>query len=96
MQTIAKTIYKQLGGNKFKVMTGSKDFIALDGGLLFSLIKNKVKAKFLRIILSPDNTYTLFFMNNKGREIIIRRDVYADNLQNIFTKITGLFTSLTN
>ena len=38
---IAKTILEQMGGRRFAVMTGSKDFIGLRNGLQMSLARNK-------------------------------------------------------
>lgn len=58
---VATTILQQLGGNKFIVMTGAKDFFALEngGGLGMSIPRNKSKANRLKIKLMPDDTYTL-------------------------------------
>lgn len=58
---VSKTILSQLGGNRFIVMTGAKDFVAIDNGLKFRIGRNKSKANVVRIILDPDDTYTMEF-----------------------------------
>lgn len=37
---IAETILQQLGGNKFVVMTGAKNFVALENGIKFNIGRN--------------------------------------------------------
>lgn len=94
----AQTILNQLGGNKFIAMTGSKNFISLGNGLRMNLTKNKVKAKWLKIILNSNDTYTMdFFTADKDLNIITKakfENVYCDMLQSIFTQTTGLYTKL--
>lgn len=99
--TVAQTILHQLGGRRFITMTGARDFVGGDSFLLFRLPArfaregiNKVK-----VILDPSDTYTLEFLkcNFKKHEFQIiakRNNIYHDQLQTIFTKETGLDTSL--
>lgn len=47
---IAKTILEQIGGRRFAVITGSKDFIDMGNGLRMSLARNKTSANRLDII----------------------------------------------
>ena len=47
---IAKTILEQIGGRRFAVMTGSKDFTDMGNGLRMSLARNKTSANRLDII----------------------------------------------
>ena len=47
---IAQTILQQMGGHRFALTTGSKDFIGLGNGLLMSLSRNKTSANRLEII----------------------------------------------
>ncbi len=95
---IANTILAQLGGNKFIVMTGSKNFIASKESLTMTLTKNKVKAKYLSVTLNSNDTYTmLFFSLNRNFERVSKSEktgVYFDQLQSIFTEVTGLDTHL--
>lgn len=47
---IAKTFLEQMGGRRFAVMTGSKDFTDMGNGLRMSLARNKTSANRLDII----------------------------------------------
>jgi hypothetical protein len=64
---VAKTILSQLGGNRFIMMTGSKNLLSCDNGtaLRMQLISNKAKAKFLKIKLEANDTYTMTFSKVK-------------------------------
>ncbi len=90
-------ILQQLGGNKFKVMTGSKDFYYDLNSLQMTLTRNKIGAKRLVITLTGSDTYTMEFwkINKKGMFLLKKlENVYCDMLQSIFTEQTGLYTSL--
>ena len=96
---IAKTILSQLGGNKFIAMTGSKNLGAGENYLSMHLTRNAAKAKYLKITLDPSDTYTMEFysMKTKTFEKVTKakfEGVYCDQLQSIFTEVTGLYTSL--
>ena len=104
---IAKEILAQLGGNKFIMMTGSKNFINIGNGLTMHLTRNKIGAKYLKIELTVFDTYTMIFSTSKkimSKTIGIKVDthvilqtienVYCDDLQRHFTNITGLETSM--
>lgn len=95
--SVAKEILNQLGGAKFIAMTGSKNFIGSEDALTMHLTKNKANAKYLRIELNANDTYTMIFRKaaNKNYEYHIAakfEDVYGDMLQDIFTSTTGLYT----
>ena len=68
MTTIATTIYNQLGGHKFVVMTGAKNMIAIENGLRFNIGQNGSKANTVKVILNGDDTYTMQFIK-QGREV---------------------------
>lgn len=68
MTTIATTIYNQLGGHKFTVMTGAKNFVAIENGIRFNIGKNGSKANMVKVILNGDDTYTMSFIK-QGREV---------------------------
>lgn len=95
---IAKTILDQMGGNRFAVMTGSKQFVALQNGLKMKLTRNKANAQYLTITLNAMDTYDMqFFSIDKNFNIKIKQNVegiYNDQLQRIFTQVTGLYTRL--
>ncbi len=99
---IANTIIEQLGGNRFKMMTGAKNFLATDSGLSFAIpglgfARNGINE--LHVILDASDTYTV-------RAFRVRRSkgipnatligehsgVYNDTLQSVFTGLTGLDT----
>jgi hypothetical protein len=61
-EEIANTILTQLGGKRFVVMTGAKNFVAIDNGLRFTIGKNGSKANRVKITLSWDDTYTMQFI----------------------------------
>ena len=94
---IANTILEQLGGNKFLVMTGSKNLRGDEVSLTMDLTRNKLSAKWLTITLEQNDTYTMLFRSVRGMDIKVKAeitDVYAEDLQRIFTQETGLYTSL--
>lgn len=94
---IAKTILSQLGGRKFIAMTGSTNFIAGEYSLSMTLKPNKLKAKFLKITLDPNDTYTMTFYALVKCRLEVKFElpgVYCDMLQDIFTEQTGFNTSL--
>lgn len=108
-KAVGMTILQQLGGNKFKAMTGAKDIMALSeglGGLRFSLptgfsqINGKstgINRVFIR--LNGSDTYDVEFGGARGTSYIVRattEDIYAENLREVFTRYTGLETSMGN
>ncbi len=92
--SIATTIFSQLGGNRFKAMTGANNFIDHGDGISFYLPKNKVVA----IKLNGKDLYDISFGRiNKNCELIKtseHNDIYNDMLIPIFEEQTGLYTSL--
>jgi len=103
---IANTILLQLGGKRFRVMTGARDFIATDKGLQFKLpskphyTKNGINC----IQIEFDEGLDLFTMRfgrvwtSRGvpdyKELSTESHVYAGDLQRFFTDATGLDTHL--
>lgn len=93
-------LIKQLGGNRFIAMTGAKNFIGHENGISFKIMRNPMKVTHVAIDLDPSDTYTLEFLNIKTRPkleksiISTRYMVYGDQLQEIFTRETGLDTHL--
>ena len=96
--TIAKTIIQQLGGNKFIAMTGARNIFADGQGVTMQIMKNKSKAKYLTIQLNSLDLYDMQFKSiDKDFNLIIKaekQNVYAEDLETIFTNITGLNTRL--
>ena len=96
--TVAQTIFEQLGGNRFIAMTGSSHFTGSETHLNMKLTRNAVKASYLKIELTPADTYTMtFYKVDKMLEKTIKAEVtgvYADQLQKVFTSKTGLYTHM--
>lgn len=88
---VAKTILAQLGGNKFLAMTGAK-VLATENGLSIKLPIGKATG--VEVTLAPDDTYTIQAYKGRGLNMKPMGEaaemVYADNLQEVFTGITGL------
>jgi hypothetical protein len=95
--TIAKEILRQLGGNKFIVMTGAKNLAGGDNYLSFKIGKNKTSCNYVKIKLNGKDLYDVEFGRIRGHEYKVLKtynDVYNDQLRDIFTEYTGLYTSL--
>lgn len=106
----AEIILQQLGGRQFIAMTGSKNFVYEnasdknpDPWFRMDLSQNKAGVNRLKVTLKASDTYTLEFykmtMNRKTFECKISKQqifegVYEDQLQSIFTEVTGLYTRL--
>ena len=100
---IAQTILSQLGGGKFRAMTGAKDFVAIDNGLQFGLPGRFAKDGInkVRVTLGDSDLYTVEFLRCYRRGLEFRADVKAreegiccDMLQDCFKRATGLDTHL--
>jgi hypothetical protein len=90
---IAETILNQLGGSRFIAMTGAYD-LCVDKNCLIFKFKGSRKANACRITLDlGSDTYEVCFWKRHGFNCPMVKsldDVYADNLQHVFTSITGL------
>lgn len=99
---VANEILRQLGGNRFRVMTGATSFSGGDDRLSFRvpvrMTKNGIKAVVVK--LDADDTYTMTFYALKpaptfGAAIVSEASgLYAEDLCRVFTEATGLATSL--
>lgn len=95
---------KQLGGNRFIMMTGAKNFGVGPKGMGFKIGRNSKKINYIRIDLDRGkDLYNMEFirMARKKGELsptlkVVKKikGVYADQLQKLFTKYTGMYTSL--
>lgn len=98
---VAQTILSQLGGKRFQVMTGAKNFVGTPDTLRFTLPPNaKDGIDLVSIRLDASDTYTVRFMRqgrslqNEAQLIGESSDVYAEDLEELFTSSTGLYTRL--
>lgn len=95
---VAETILAQLGGNRFRAMTGAKQFVGSETALTFKLprgAKDGINA--ILIVLDANDTYTVTFYKVRGLKVATVTEVsfiYADQLRPLFTAKTGLYTSL--
>ena len=97
-QSQAKTLLKQLGGNKFIMMTGAKQMSIGKNGLTMKIGRNSKSITHVAIDLDRGkDLYIMKFIRvRKGIPKVVKQydSVYADNLNNIFEKETGLYTRL--
>jgi len=94
---VAEIILQQLGGRKFLAMTGAKNLLSDKDALSFKIPKAKQNINYVKIVLNYKDTYNVEFGKVRGINYdIIKKfdDVYAEDLQRIFTDVTGLDTHL--
>lgn len=97
---IASTILEQMGGNRLRVMTGAKNFLALDRGLSFRIPGKgfaKQNINHIRIMLNGNDLYDVTFQVIRGttvKTVAEVSDVFCEDLQRIFRHHTGLDTHL--
>jgi hypothetical protein len=96
---VAETILHQLGGPRFRAMTGARHLVGDDKGLRFALPSRFARNGINRVSISlePSDTYHMTCFRVRGTQVTIMdsvHDVYADQLQYAFTRSTGLETSL--
>lgn len=99
MPDFAKIILDQIGGHKFVVMTGAKNFCYSEKEkfLSFSIGRNSKGVNKVKITLTPWDDYTMQFAFVRGTNCKIKatvEGVYCDMLQDVFTMNTGLYTKL--
>ena len=96
--TVAKTILSQLGGGRFIAMTGCTNFTGNAESLSFKLTRNRSRGTHMRITLEPSDTYKVELLQcgiHSGIKVLeTAEDVYCDMLRDVFTRMTGLYTSL--
>ena len=101
-ESVPDIILRQLGGTRFITMTGVKNL-----SLNMTLPRNKSKANRLSVTLNNNDTYTLrfyrytaprlnhktyTFSNEKVTEVEHIDQIYCDQLESVFTRVTGLYT----
>ena len=102
MNTIARTILEQIGGKRFAVMTGSRDFVDMGNGLRMSLARNKTSANRLDIIYDAGiDLYNMRFyrksfskktFESKTKDVEVHEGIFFDMLEEVFMQVTGLYT----
>lgn len=95
--TVPTTIHAQLGGRRFNVMTGAREFVGSVDTLRFRVGSNAKRITIVTVRLDPNDTYTVTFY--RGGSMNLKKaaevsGVYADNLAAVFTQHTGMYTTL--
>lgn len=99
-QEVAATIINQMGGvRRLSLMTGAKDFVAIEDGVRFSLPRTAaIKGiNLVEVTLNGSDLYDMRFMRYRAADCVTVsqvEDVYFDQLEEIFTQVTGLLTRL--
>lgn len=101
---IAGTILKQLGGQKFIIMVGAHALgcqTEENGNTTMTCrFKGSKKANYIKVTLNAMDTYDVKFLKLgrapkfKITEVAEFDGIYYDQLQKIFTDVTGLYTHL--
>jgi hypothetical protein len=95
---VEKEILSQLGGPRFIVMTGASNLVGGNNTLAFKVGKNDKKVTHVRVTLEPSDTYKVEFLKIVGTKkpvnLYTAEDVYAEDLQRVFTNHTLLDTHL--
>lgn len=95
--SVSNTILSQLGGNRFSTMVGMKYATHSSRTLSFQIGRNPKNVSGVHIELEHDDTYTMTFFrirNLRVEEIAKIPEIYAEQLREVFTRYTGLETSL--
>lgn len=97
----AEIIKQQLGGSRFALMTGAKDFMFDSKGSYLSFkIGSGAKdgINYVKVIYNKGgDDYTMEFCTFRGLKVTVKHRVeglYGDQLQEIFTEYTGFYTTL--
>ena len=96
--SVANEIYRQLGGNKFAVMTGAKNFIDLENGIRMKIGRNKTNHNWMEVTLNSLDLYDVAFakLTKLGERKSLKeyKNVYNDSLVELFERHTGMYTKL--
>ena len=96
--SVAKTILEQLGGNKFRMMTGAKNFMGFENGLVMKIGRNSSNSNYLKITLNSMDTYDMEFAKvtrmGEKKSVTEYNNVYNDSMVEVFEKHTGMYTKL--
>lgn len=96
---VAKTIFHQIGGNRFSVVTGASNFVAIERGLTFKLPSNITKGRIshVKIELTGRDDYNVKFLSIRGtkcKEVAALEGIYCDQLQDVIETHTGLILDM--
>ena len=98
MSAAANEIYRQLGGNRFRVMTGAKNMVSTENGIRMRIGRNKTNANYMEVVLNSMDLYDITFakVTKMGEMKSVRTydNVYNDMLVSLFESHTGMYTTL--
>ena len=96
--SVAREILNQLGGNKFRVMTGAKNFMGFSEGLVMKIGRNSSNSNYLKITLNSMDLYDMEFAKvsrmGEKKSVTEYNNVYNDSMVEVFEKHTGIYTKL--
>ena len=96
--SVANEIYRQLGGNKFAVMTGAKNFIDIENGIRMKIGRNKTNHNWMEVTINSLDLYDVAFakLTKLGERKSLKEynNVYNDSLVELFETHTGMYTKL--
>ena len=96
--SVAREILNQLGGNKFRVMTGAKNFMGFSEGLVRKIGRNSSNSNYLKITLNSMDLYDMEFAKvsrmGEKKSVTEYNNVYNDSMVEVFEKHTGMYTKL--
>lgn len=96
--TVANTILAQLGGRRFLAMTGAKNLTGDSNSLTFRIPMRTIDgSNCVKITLTAMDDYTVEFLSVRAGKVTpktYREGIYNTDLQEVFTRVTGLHTSL--
>ena len=96
--SVANEIYRQLGGNKFAVMTGAKNFIDIENGIRMKIGRNKTNHNWMEVTVNSLDLYDVAFakLTKLGERKSLKEynNVYNDSLVELFETHTGMYTKL--
>jgi hypothetical protein len=95
----ADTIIAQLGGNKFRAMTGAKSFMfnAAEKSLSMRIGRNSKSVNYVKITLTAMDLYNVEYGRIHGMKYTVKStdtELYNDMLCASFERNTGMATSL--
>ena len=103
MHEVPQIILQQLGGRRFQVMTGANSFVGGENYLSMRVPNarhGEARVTHVRVTLDPSDTYTVEAFRCSARAanlikvIASESAIYCDDLQESFTRLTGLYTHL--
>jgi hypothetical protein len=78
---VGTAILQQLGGLRFQTLTGARDFVSQNDGLSFRVPRASTGIAHIRVIVAPDDTYSVTFLDKHASEVARIDGLDADELR---------------